>query len=185
MFLPHTDLSFLHTIRNHDKVNYLRVQRRGTLQRELHCTRVLKWLLNLCDVSEGFVLTLASVLSEEIHISSDVVPRWMRELILAKCSQTNAKLRDNGTISLLWSLMCTEGHTTLNLRDNLHKVYISLFGLPSFKDRFAVAYGCIYPIVAEDVCTGVRGNFELVLFLGFVSSVCHGFVAGWHRPFVG
>jgi hypothetical protein len=42
------------------------------------------------------------------------------------------------------------------LRSKLHTLYIRLLGVPAFKDQFAVDYACVYPLVARDICTGVR-----------------------------
>ena len=45
---------------------------------------------------------------------------------------------------------------SFRLRSVLHTLYIRLLGLPAFKDQFAVDYAGVYPLVASDICAGVR-----------------------------
>ncbi len=46
------------------------IERRGALDDEEFCCRLVDWLRGLCDVSEGFAITLADLLTEERPESS-------------------------------------------------------------------------------------------------------------------
>lgn len=155
---PYADLRRIYATSPPRLLKYLSVQQQGTLKREAYCRSLVHWLLRLCSVSEGFSLTMANIWCEKLPLASPQTPEWMQQLFLSKCLATSAMLRHERAILPLWSLMTTDGYITKTLRMDLRKLYITLLGLPQFKDEFAVTYASIYPVVADDICSGVRGR---------------------------
>lgn len=50
------------------------IQRVGALEAEEYCCQLVDWCCEICDVSEGFAMTVADILMEEIPLESPIVP---------------------------------------------------------------------------------------------------------------
>lgn len=67
------------------KYCHVNLQDNGLLESEQYCCQILAWFCSLCDVSEGFTISLAEILSEEQSILAAQMP--VRFMSMHPCLQ--------------------------------------------------------------------------------------------------